>query len=283
MQQGVSQKIITDRTQYPPSRAVELTAYLFNDSPSLIAFAIGTRFEFELRVRESRSRRIVWNWSKNKKGPPTEVVRLQPGQWREHRELWDRRDDSGRRVPAGVYDVELIHVPFTVPVTTQIYLMDREQPGGEPRPTEPAPLEPSKRVLPPRPEGGSVQATLQVDRKSVRAGESIRFTYTLVNTHSQPTTFSFSSGCQFDLEVRRRPEPNARYAAGALTIWRLSRSRSYLMAFTRLTLAPGEKKTFTESWIVPTGLATGVYDLVGYLPIVGGVNAAEALGSLTVG
>lgn len=277
MQQGVSQKVNTDRSQYAPQRAVEITGYLFNDGTSPLFFTVGTRFEYEIRVRESRSRKVVWTWSKNKVAPPTSTVRLEPGQWREHRELWDRRDDSGKRVPAGTYEIELIHLPFSQPVTTQIYLMDREQPGGDPDP-----VAPPARIRPPQPGGVRVQARIQADRSRIRAGETAHLTYTVTNTGDQPATFTFVSGRQYDMEVRRRPEPNARYAAGALTLWQLSRGRSYIMAFTRLTLAVGEKKSFTESWVVPAKLAAGLYDLVGYLPIAGGTNTAEAQATLTV-
>lgn len=278
MQRGVSQKVITDRSQYPSQRAVEITGYLFNDGAAPIFFTIGTRFEFEMRVRESRSRKVVWTWSKNKVGPPTETIRVEPGQWREHREIWDRRDDSGKRVPAGTYEVELTHLPFTAPVTTQVYLMDRELPGGDPDPVPP-PI----RVRPPQPGGGGrLQSTIQADRSRVRAGESVRLTYTVTNPGALPVALDFSSGRQYDMEVRRRPEPNARYAAGALTVWQLSRGRSYTMALTRITLAPGERKLFTETWGVPGKLPAGIYDLVGYLPIRAGTNTAEALGTLSV-
>ena len=272
MQRGLGQAVYTDRNQYSPSRAVEITVQIRNEGSQLYTYQIGTRHEYELRIRESRSRRIVWTWSKGKSYPPSSIVRLMPGDTREHLEFWDRRDDSGRRTPAGVYEVELVHAPFTGAVTTQIYLMDREQPGDE-KP------EPPRRGQPPR-GGVRMQATIQAERSRVHSGETVRLTYTVINASDQAMELSFSSGCQCDMEVRRRPEPNARYAAGALTVWQLSRTRSYFMAFTKLTLAPSERKSFTEAWTVGN-LAPGVYDLLAWLPTAGS-KTAEAVGTITV-
>ena len=274
MQRGLGQAVYTDRNQYSPSRAVEITVQIRNEGTQLYTYQIGTRHEYELRIRESRSRKVVWTWAKGKSYPPSSIVRLMPGDTREHLEFWDRRDDSGRRVPAGVYEVELVHAPFTGAVATQIYLMDREQPGGEPPPPEPP-----GRLRPPR-GGARMQATIQAERSRVRSGETVRLTYTVINASDQAMELTFPSSGQCDMEVRRRPEPNARYAAGALTVWQLSRTRAYLTALTKLTLAPGERKSFTEAWVVGN-LAPGVYELLAWLPTVGS-KTAEAVGTITV-
>jgi hypothetical protein len=276
MQRDLVQRLFTDRSQYPSSRAVEIVVQLQNEGRTTYILNTGARHEYEIRVRESRSRKVVWTWSKGKPRPTGSSIRLAPGELRERREFWDRRDDSGRRVPAGVYEVELIHVPFTGAMVTQIYLSERDQ--GDERPAPGNPLPPQQSPAPQI--GNRVQATLQTDRSRTRTGETVRFTYTVVNAGPQPVRFSFPSSCQFDLEVRRRPEPNARYAAGALTVWQLSRDRFYTRAFTALTLAPGEKKVFTETWVVGT-VAPGTYDLLGWLPTVGN-KSAEAATNLTI-
>ncbi|MBB6048309.1 BsuPI-related putative proteinase inhibitor [Armatimonas rosea] len=273
MQRGLTQNIVTDRSQYPPQRAVELTVRLTNGSPSLVTYQIGVRREYEITVRDSRTRKVVWTWSRNKPAPPSTEIRLAPGQWREHKELWDRRDDSGRRVPEGTYEIELVHLPFREAVSTQVYLAERGQ-GGDPG----VPSPPGT----PKGRGPQLQATLQTDRRTARVGESVRLTYTVTNTGDQPAVLTFPTGNQYDLEVRRRPEPNARYREGALTIWQYSRGRSFIQSFTRLSLAPGEKKVFTESWTVPPGTPAGTYDLVGYLPTPATQKSAEAVGALTI-
>lgn len=275
MQRGLTQSIVTDQLQYSPQRAVEITLRLTNGGVSPVVYQIGVRREFEITIRESRTRRIVWNWSRNKPAPRTEQVRLNPGQWREHRELWDRRDNNGKRVPEGAYELELVHLPFSETVTTQIYLAER---GGRPDQGDPKPPQEKQG----RPRGPQLQATLQTDRRAARVGESVRLTYTVTNTGDQPQLLSFSSGCQYDMEVRRRPEPNVRYREGALTVWQLSREKFYTASFTRLSLAPGEKKVFTESWTVPAGTPPGIYDLVAYLPAPSPQKSAEAVGTLTI-
>ncbi|MCX6369130.1 MAG: BsuPI-related putative proteinase inhibitor [Armatimonadetes bacterium] len=274
MQRRLGQYIFTDRSQYPPNRAVEIAVQLRNEGTLSSAHVIGTRHDYEIRVRESRSRKIVWTWSKGKPFPPTTTIRLLPGEMREHIEIWDRRDDSGKRVPTGVYEVELVHAPLTASVTAQIYLSERDQPGENPPSGDPP-----GQLRPPQ-TGARVQATITAERSRVRPGETVKLTYAVVNTGTQPAMFSFPSGCQTDMEVRRRPEPTARYATGALTLWQLSRTNFYTMAFTKLTLAPGERKVVTAAWAVGN-TPPGTYDLVGYLPTTGS-KSAEAIGTITV-
>ena len=112
--------VTTDRAQYSPSRAVEILVRLTNNGRTPVAYRVANRFEYEIRIRESRTRRVVWTWSKGKTPPAPSSVQILPGQWRQHLELWDGRDDTGKRVPAGVYEIEATHLPEIQPDTIQV-------------------------------------------------------------------------------------------------------------------------------------------------------------------
>lgn len=251
-------EVRTDRTQYPPRRAVEIATRLTNTGDILKVIEVRTGFEAEIAVRDDRSGRVVWTWSKGRPRQRAYAYRLAPGESRLRRELWDRRDDEGRPVPPGVYRVEATLVPLRQPVATQIHLMGSEDGPGGGRPGE-APPSPS-----PSPGDGLV-GSLRADRAVVRPGETVSFVYTVANRSREARTLRFRSGQRFDIEVARRPEPNARYAKGALTVWQLSREMFYTLALGEMTFAPGETKSFPAQWRVPAGIPTAVADARAWL------------------
>jgi hypothetical protein len=90
--------------------------------------------------------------------------------------------------------------------------------------------------------------TVVVDKKSVRPGEALKVVYTVRNSGKQPVRVRFTSGKRFDAEVSRKPEPNVRYAKGALTLWQFSRGMFYTQALGEMTWAPGEERRFELVW-----------------------------------
>jgi hypothetical protein len=101
-----------------------------------------------------------------------------------------------------------------------------------------------------QPAGGG-QLRLTTDRPAYPAGATVALTLTVTNAGSAPVTMQFSSGQKYDFEVRR---------AGQV-VWRWAADRMFTQALTNLTLAPGERKVFTETWkqqdnqgqVVPAG------------------------------
>lgn len=98
------------------------------------------------------------------------------------------------------------------------------------------------------PAAAGLVGTIVVDKKSVRPGESVKIVYTVRNPGRQPVRVRFTSGKRFDAEVSRKPEPNVRYAKGALTLWQFSRGMFYTQALGELTWAPGEERRFEVVW-----------------------------------
>lgn len=228
--------VTTDRTQYSASRAVEILVRMTNNSRASVAYRVANRFEYEIRVRESRSRRIVWTWSKGKTPPAPFSVQLMPGQWRQHLELWDGRDDTGKRVPAGVYEIEATHVPENRSDTIQIAINDR---GGE---------------GPGSGGGGNVmeplQGVLRAEKLVAKPGESLRLSYLVSNRGKETLTVSFASGKQFEIEA---------YQSSGARLWAHTQEQAYLQMLTRLTLAPGETRTLASVWRIgaaPEGIVT---------------------------
>jgi len=95
--------------------------------------------------------------------------------------------------------------------------------------------------------------TLRIDRKRARVGDTIVFEFLVRNSTGKPITVRFASGKRFDVEVSRRPEPNARYAKGALVLWQFSRGLFFTAALGEETWKPGETRAFAARWKVPAG------------------------------
>jgi hypothetical protein len=85
---------------------------------------------------------------------------------------------------------------------------------------------------------GPVRLRLTTSRPSYAAGAPVLLTLTVTNPTRSPVTLQFSSGQKYDLEVRR---------AGQV-VWQWAADRMFTQALTSLTLAPGERKVFTENW-----------------------------------
>lgn len=246
--------VTTDRTQYTNGQAVEIWVKLTNISRVAAAYRVVDGFEYEIKVRDVRTRKVVWTWSKGKPTPPNLLVTLQPGESRQHRELWDRRDDSSRLVPTGLYEVEAIHTPQTQPARIQIFLATQEKPA-EPTPS-PAPA-------------SGLSGTLRVNRALVRPGETVTLFYTVTNQGKAPVALSFSSGKQIEIEAVH-------------PLWQLSRDQLYTQAFTRFSLEPRGSKTFTVRWTLPKDAPEGRCDLSAYLTPVGEGKLAYAATTLTL-
>jgi hypothetical protein len=85
---------------------------------------------------------------------------------------------------------------------------------------------------------GGVQLRLTSDRATYPVGAPVALTLAVINAGRAPVTLQFSSGQKYDFEVRR---------AGQV-VWRWAADRMFTQALTSMTLAPGERKAFTETW-----------------------------------
>jgi hypothetical protein len=94
---------------------------------------------------------------------------------------------------------------------------------------------------------GSALGTAQSARKPMEIrtglaqypkGRQVNIDLVVTNTTNNALQYTFSSGMQFDVWI----------SSGQTEVWRLSRGRGYIQAFTFLSLAPGQSKTFSATW-----------------------------------
>ena len=292
---GWEARLRTDRTQYQPGRGVELTVMLTNvGNRRQQIIADGRSQEYTLTVRDARSNRIVWNASRKLSG-----ITLNPGETRLNREFWDQRGTDGRRVPSGSYRVEARVHPGLV-MNTTIFLQDSG--GGRDEDTPGRPGFPNRPPVPPgrpgipgdlNPPGGGgggafpgrpgfpggggntnrdVRAVVRPDRTTVRPGDRVGFNFTVENSSRMRQNYRFSSGRQYDVEVRD--------SRGRL-VWQYTQNMRFLQALTEFSLDPGQSKNFFANWTVDRDLPRGTYTVVAYLPTTLG-QVGEARSRITV-
>lgn len=241
----------TERGQYGPNQAVSIRMTLTNIGGNRIR--VENVSEYDITIRQGRGGRTVWR----SRPPRRETFRIEPGQTRSYRELWDQRGEDGRRVPPGVYTIEARISPQN-PVTTQIALSDRDDQG---RPGGGRPGWDGGDIPRPRPpyeeERGNLQADVRLDRASVRAGDTVNVTYIIRNTGPHPRTFRFSSGRDFDVIARSERSRRA--------VWQLSGDRMYTQALRQWTLEPGRERRFTASWRTDRDLPSDSYEITAFL------------------
>lgn len=94
-------------------------------------------------------------------------------------------------------------------------------------------------VPPPAPvQAGAVTGALASSLQVEAGADSVRFVLQVTNVSGAPLALTFGSGQTHDFAVRD----------GARELWRWSAGRGFTQAVREETLAPGETRTFAESW-----------------------------------
>jgi len=108
---------------------------------------------------------------------------------------------------------------------------------------------------------GNLLLVLEADAESYRRGESVTLTLTLSNTGKEDLVYKFSSGQHYDIVI----------SGDNKELWRWSRGKAFIQAFTSLTLKPGESKVFKEVWRQTTSsgksVPEGEYTVTAYLTL----------------
>lgn len=106
----------------------------------------------------------------------------------------------------------------------------------------------------------TAKATLTMDRAQYRLGAdgtaTLRATLVVKNETTRPMTFPFASSQQFELSVETSSGETAYF-------W--SADKSFLTALTSFTLAPGQSRTFTETFTLQNA-APGWHTVKAWLP-----------------
>lgn len=94
------------------------------------------------------------------------------------------------------------------------------------------------------------------DRAKYRPGQPVHISFVVTNTTNKPVVYNFSTGRQYDITL---------VDAKGRTVWQSSRGVMFTQQLTRLSLKPGQHKTYALVWNGhPFGnhrLAPGVYTL----------------------
>lgn len=295
---GVEAWLYSDRTNYRPGTGVQLRITLSNYSGKNATYSLPRTGEYALTITNTRTNRVVW--SRDRAGNRGAVLRLDNGGTTQYNEVWDQRDAAGRILPMGAYRVD-VRALDALPLSATIFLSDKnatrpEVGGGDngvgngsPDPrggTRPRPVGGNGANPPPR--GGYVPGaaspvvvgSLTLSAASVKPGDVLRYAYAVTNPNREPVTLSFGSAQTFDVwatPVSRQP------AATRTPVWRLGDGVMWTQALQQVTLAPGERKTFTGSWRVGSDIASGqALDVSAFLTTTGAKPGAVGAASVRV-
>ena len=109
---------------------------------------------------------------------------------------------------------------------------------------KPDPLPPPISVPPveatPATQPSSLQWSASSDRKTLRRGQTLRLEMRLLNAGKEKQLARYTSGQDFDLQVRRAGEKE--------TAWTWSMDKMFTDALRDITLRPGESQKFSATW-----------------------------------
>lgn len=112
-------------------------------------------------------------------------------------------------------------------------LLDSRKPDGAFYVTRIARVTTVESTIPAQPISG-----VRTDKQNYSLGESVKITFIVENPTQQDIAFRFSSGQKYDIWAEKDGNE----------AWRWSHGRSFTQALTSLTLKPGERRVFEETW-----------------------------------
>ncbi|MHB1006751.1 MAG: BsuPI-related putative proteinase inhibitor [Chloroflexota bacterium] len=107
--------------------------------------------------------------------------------------------------------------------------------------------------------------SLVADESEYQVGDTVQLTFTVANPGQAPLKLDFSSGQQFDLAIAD---------ATGQEVWRWSRGKLFIQAFTKVEIQPGQKKTYEADWQAEG--PPGRYQAKGWLTSPGATAQATA-------
>jgi hypothetical protein len=96
-----------------------------------------------------------------------------------------------------------------------------------------------------------VQVTVKTDKKVYRSGDPIKMTLTAKNTQKSDVVLRFSSGQQYDIEIRRGKNKNGE------KVWQWAEGRMFTLALVNTTLQSGKTQTYNVTYGIEMSPTTG--------------------------
>ncbi|MCL5257477.1 MAG: BsuPI-related putative proteinase inhibitor [Chloroflexi bacterium] len=106
-------------------------------------------------------------------------------------------------------------------------------------------------------QGGDIQVTVQTDKTTYALGEPVNITVDVTNASSSSVTLNYRSGQEYDIIVNKDGQE----------VWKWSTGKFFTQELHSVTLAPGESRTFQDSWTQITNegqpAMPGQYQVIG--------------------
>lgn len=107
---------------------------------------------------------------------------------------------------------------------------------------------------------GAVRVSLELSKSAFRTGEPVDIRLTIVNPGAAAAAFEFPTSQVYDFAVLRDGE----------RIWQWSAGRAFAQVITRVTIGPGESRTYSARWDQRDALGRpappGRYELLAFFP-----------------
>jgi hypothetical protein len=119
----------------------------------------------------------------------------------------------------------------------------------------------------------SIQHSDGREARGIRQAEPVRLSVTVRNRSDEPRSLTLPTSQTYDFAV---------VGEAGREVWRWSAGRMFAQMLTEVALAPGESKTFSETWdqLCSDGrpAAAGAYRLVGSVPALAGPVVSTEVG-----
>ncbi|MCS4540909.1 MAG: BsuPI-related putative proteinase inhibitor [Euryarchaeota archaeon] len=106
--------------------------------------------------------------------------------------------------------------------------------------------------LKPKPAEGGLKVTISADKPEYWSGQIVNMTVTILNNGPNPITIEFASSQRYDFIILKNNNE----------IWRWSADKAFAQVIGSVTLQPGEKQSYFETWKTTQ---VGTYTLIGII------------------
>jgi hypothetical protein len=93
-----------------------------------------------------------------------------------------------------------------------------------------------------------IRLTLTLSDSTIAGGDSVTFTLTVTAPSHTQRSLVFRSGQIYDFFVVSDPPPSEDPLPEDRIVWRWSADKAFTQVIWKMTLAPGESRTYSESW-----------------------------------